>query len=75
MIGAGGLGAPLLMYLAAAGIGTLGVVDDDAVDLSNLQRQVIHTTKRIGDPKVDSAEAKRSLVSILMCPSCRIIPD
>ena len=50
-----GLGAPLLMYLAAAGIGTLGVVDDDAVDLSNLQRQVIHTTKRIGDPKVDSA--------------------
>ena len=55
VIGAGGLGAPLLMYLAAAGIGTLGVVDDDAVDLSNLQRQVIHTTKRIGDPKVDSA--------------------
>ena len=54
-IGAGGLGAPLLMYLAAAGVGTLGVVDDDAVDLSNLQRQVIHTTDRIGVAKVDSA--------------------
>ena len=55
VIGAGGLGAPLLMYLAAAGVGTLGVVDDDAVDLSNLQRQVIHATGRIGVPKVDSA--------------------
>lgn len=55
VIGAGGLGAPLLMYLAAAGVGTLGVVDDDAVDLSNLQRQVIHTTDRIGVAKVDSA--------------------
>ena len=55
VIGAGGLGAPLLMYLAAAGVGTLGVVDDDAVDLSNLQRQVIHATGRIGMPKVDSA--------------------
>lgn len=55
VIGAGGLGAPLLMYLAAAGVGTLGVVDDDAVDLSNLQRQVIHKTERIGAPKVDSA--------------------
>ncbi len=55
VIGAGGLGAPLLMYLAAAGVGTLGVVDDDAVDLSNLQRQVIHSMDRIGMPKVDSA--------------------
>jgi len=55
VIGAGGLGAPLLMYLAAAGIGTLGVVDDDDVDLSNLQRQVIHTTGAIGAPKVSSA--------------------
>ena len=55
VIGAGGLGAPLLMYLAAAGVGTLGVVDDDTVDLSNLQRQVIHATDRIGRPKVDSA--------------------
>lgn len=55
VIGAGGLGAPLLMYLAAAGVGTLGVVDDDDVDLSNLQRQVIHATDAIGTPKVDSA--------------------
>lgn len=55
VVGAGGLGAPLLLYLAAAGIGTLGVVDDDVVDLSNLQRQVIHATSRIGMSKVESA--------------------
>lgn len=55
VIGAGGLGAPVLMYLAAAGVGTLGIVDDDRVDLSNLQRQVIHGTADIGRPKVDSA--------------------
>ena len=57
VIGAGGLGAPLLLYLAAAGIGTLGVVDDDAVSLSNLQRQVIHATPDVGKPKVASAAA------------------
>src|SRR5918997_84088 len=56
LLGAGGLGSPTALYLAAAGVGTLGVVDDDVVDLSNLQRQVIHTTDRIGTPKVDSAE-------------------
>ena len=56
LLGAGGLGAPTALYLAAAGVGTLGIVDDDEVDLSNLQRQVIHTTDRIGVPKVDSAE-------------------
>jgi molybdopterin/thiamine biosynthesis adenylyltransferase/rhodanese-related sulfurtransferase len=56
LLGAGGLGSPTALYLAAAGVGTLGVVDDDDVDLSNLQRQVIHTTDRIGVPKVDSAE-------------------
>ena len=56
-IGAGGLGAPVLMYLAAAGVGTLGVVDDDIVTLSNLQRQIIHTTQDIGQLKVDSAAA------------------
>ncbi len=55
VIGAGGLGSPLLLYLAAAGTGTLGVVDDDFVDLSNLQRQVIHGTGRIGAAKVESA--------------------
>lgn len=57
VIGAGGLGAPVLLYLAAAGVGTLGVVDDDTVSLSNLQRQVIHATPDIGLRKVDSAEA------------------
>lgn len=55
VVGAGGLGAPLLMYLAAAGVGTIGVVDDDVVSLSNLQRQVIHDTPDIGKPKVASA--------------------
>ena len=57
VIGAGGLGAPVLLYLAAAGIGTIGVVDDDIVSLANLQRQVIHATPDIGLRKVDSAEA------------------
>lgn len=55
VIGAGGLGSPLLMYLAAAGVGTLGIVDDDTVDLSNLQRQIAHTTARVGVAKVLSA--------------------
>ncbi len=62
VIGAGGLGAPLLQYLAAAGIGTLGVIDDDLVDLSNLQRQVIHRTADIGLAKAESA--RRALASI-----------
>jgi molybdopterin/thiamine biosynthesis adenylyltransferase len=57
VIGAGGLGAPVLLYLAAAGVGTLGVVDDDTVSLSNLQRQVIFATPDIGERKVDVAEA------------------
>lgn len=58
VIGAGGLGAPLLLYLAAAGIGTLGIIDDDTVDLSNLQRQVIHDESVIDRPKVESAMAR-----------------
>jgi molybdopterin/thiamine biosynthesis adenylyltransferase len=57
VVGAGGLGSPALLYLAAAGVGTLGVIDDDVVDVSNLQRQVIHTDARTGMPKVFSAEA------------------
>ncbi len=56
LLGAGGLGSPAALYLAAAGVGTLGIVDDDEVDLSNLQRQVIHSSDRIGVAKVDSAE-------------------
>ena len=55
IIGAGGLGAPAAMYLAAAGVGTLGIADADVVDLSNLQRQIIHSTADIGKPKVESA--------------------
>ena len=56
LLGAGGLGSPTALYLAAAGVGTIGIVDDDVVDVSNLQRQVIHTTSRVGVAKVDSAE-------------------
>ncbi|ALJ34118.1 molybdopterin-synthase adenylyltransferase MoeB [Azospirillum brasilense] len=58
VVGAGGLGAPLLLYLAAAGVGTIGVIDDDTVDLSNLQRQVIHDESSLGVPKVESAAAR-----------------
>ncbi|HYM32436.1 MAG TPA: molybdopterin-synthase adenylyltransferase MoeB [Candidatus Cybelea sp.] len=57
VVGAGGLGSPAILYLAAAGIGTIGVVDDDTVSLSNLQRQIVHTTARIGIPKTASAAA------------------
>ena len=55
IIGAGGLGSPLLMYLAAAGVGTLGIIDDDVVSLDNLQRQIVHDTAHVGWPKVESA--------------------
>ncbi|WP_340116488.1 molybdopterin-synthase adenylyltransferase MoeB [Pelagibius sp. 7325] len=58
VIGAGGLGSPLLLYLAAAGVGTLGIVDDDVVDLSNLQRQVLHDTANVGMSKVESARRR-----------------
>ena len=62
LLGAGGLGSPTALYLAAAGVGTIGIVDDDVVDLSNLQRQVIHSTDRLGVPKTESAaEAIRAL--------------
>ncbi len=67
IIGAGGLGAPLIMYLAAAGIGVIGLVDDDTVSLSNLQRQVIHGTPDIGRPKVSSAaEAIARLIPLVL---------
>jgi sulfur-carrier protein adenylyltransferase/sulfurtransferase len=62
LIGAGGLGSPASLYLAAAGVGTLGIVDDDAVDETNLQRQIVHSTERLGEPKADSA--KRTLEAL-----------
>ena len=62
VIGAGGLGSPAAMYLAAAGVGTLGLVDGDVVDLSNLQRQILHTTAAVGVPKVESG--RKTLVAL-----------
>jgi len=62
-VGAGGLGSPVAVYLAAAGIGTIGLIDDDVVDLSNLQRQIIHWTSKIGAPKVDSARETLSQIN------------
>ena len=70
VLGAGGLGAPALLYLAAAGVGTLGIVDDDAVELSNLQRQIVHSAERIGLAKVESAA--RTLAALN--PEVRIVP-
>ena len=70
VIGAGGLGSPLILYLAAAGVGTIGVIDDDVVDLSNLQRQVLHTTDQIGKAKTDSAQDMIQRIN----PDVNIIP-
>ena len=58
VVGAGGLGSPALLYLAAAGVGRIGVIDDDSVDITNLQRQVLHGTADLGEPKVASAERR-----------------
>jgi sulfur-carrier protein adenylyltransferase/sulfurtransferase len=69
MIGAGGLGSPAALYLAAAGVGTLGIVDSDEVDLSNLQRQIVHATDRVGEPKTESA---RTFINQLN-PDVRVI--
>src|SRR6184192_1316078 len=69
LLGAGGMGSPTALYLAAAGVGTLGIVDNDVVDLSNLQRQVIHTTDRIGVSKVDSAEESMRAIN----PDVRVV--
>jgi adenylyltransferase/sulfurtransferase len=66
VLGAGGLGSPLALYLAAAGIGTLGIVDDDIVEISNLQRQVAHTTESIGTPKALSAAASARRINPLV---------
>ena len=62
VIGAGGLGSPLLLYLAAAGVGTIGITDADRVDLTNLQRQIVHATDRVGALKVESA--RETLASV-----------
>ena len=69
VVGAGGLGAPVLLYLAAAGVGTLGMIDDDTVDLSNLQRQVIHDEASIGHLKVESAARRIQAIN----PDIRVI--
>jgi adenylyltransferase/sulfurtransferase len=70
VVGAGGLGSPVLMYLAAAGIGTIGVIDNDQVELSNLQRQIVHTTNTIGMNKVDSAAHMLRAIN----PDVNVIP-
>ncbi|HLJ20025.1 MAG TPA: molybdopterin-synthase adenylyltransferase MoeB, partial [Stellaceae bacterium] len=70
VVGAGGLGSALLLYLGAAGVGTLGIVDDDVVDLSNLQRQIVHPTPRIGAPKVESARETLAALN----PEVRVEP-
>jgi molybdopterin/thiamine biosynthesis adenylyltransferase/rhodanese-related sulfurtransferase len=70
LIGAGGLGSPASLYLAAAGVGTLGIVDDDVVDASNLQRQIAHTTERLGEPKVESA--RRTIAALN--PDVTVVP-
>ena len=70
VVGAGGLGAPLILYLASAGIGTIGIVDDDTVDMTNLQRQVVHVTARVGQPKVASAAATVAALN----PDVRVVP-
>lgn len=78
MIGAGGLGAPVLIYLAAAGIGTLGIVDDDIVSLSNLHRQIIHTTKALNTLKVDSAQNTIEAINphvLVEKHACRLTQD
>jgi molybdopterin/thiamine biosynthesis adenylyltransferase/rhodanese-related sulfurtransferase len=69
LVGAGGLGSPAALYLAAAGVGTIGIIDFDVVDLSNLQRQVVHTTDRVGIPKVESA--RRSITALN--PDVRVV--
>ena len=69
VIGAGGLGSPLLLYLTAAGVGTLGVIDDDQVDLSNLQRQVLHDSVDVGRDKVESAKARLAQIN----PEVRVV--
>lgn len=69
LIGTGGLGSPLALYLAAAGVGTIGLVDSDVVDYSNLQRQVLHFTSDVGRPKLQSAIEKIQAINPHACDS------
>ncbi|RBM06027.1 HesA/MoeB/ThiF family protein [Novacetimonas cocois] len=78
IVGAGGLGSPLALYLAAAGVGRIGLVDDDVVDLSNLQRQIAHVTARVGHAKVESAAAAMRAINPgvrVDCHNIRLGPD
>src|SRR2546427_10131484 len=68
LVGAGGLGSPAALYLVAGGLGKLGLIDSDVVDLSNLQRQLLHTTKTINQPKVESAKTRLKAIN----PDCNI---
>ncbi|PJC48687.1 MAG: adenylyltransferase, partial [Candidatus Omnitrophica bacterium CG_4_9_14_0_2_um_filter_42_8] len=70
IIGAGGLGSPAALYLASAGIGTLGIVDSDKVELNNLQRQIVHSVNTVGKPKVDSAKDRLNAIN----PDVKVIP-
>ena len=70
IVGAGGLGSPVALYLAAAGVGEIGIIDGDSVDLSNLQRQILHTTAEIGAPKIESAAKKLTALN----PSVKVTP-
>src|SRR5512141_436055 len=70
LVGAGGLGSPVGYYLAAAGVGTIGVIDEDRIELSNLQRQIAHATARVGMPKAESAKATWEALN----PDVTVIP-
>jgi adenylyltransferase/sulfurtransferase len=70
LVGAGGLGSPAALYLAAAGVGTLGIIDNDVVDLSNLQRQILHSTQTVSQPKAESAQKTLSRMN----PDVQVIP-
>ncbi|KAL2920398.1 hypothetical protein HK105_200471, partial [Polyrhizophydium stewartii] len=76
VVGAGGIGSPVIMYLAAAGVGHIGIVDYDDVEASNLQRQVVHSERTVGRPKADSAaEAVANLSSLVRCTPFNTLLD
>jgi molybdopterin/thiamine biosynthesis adenylyltransferase len=73
IIGAGGLGSPAALYLGTAGVGTITIIDDDEVDLTNLQRQIAHSMERIGQPKAQSAAAQPAKLATIACRSRLVI--